>query len=706
MRTNACVAVTLLTATLFFFCQQPNAQSWQLAGNNNANNNSRLGTLNNQPLRVYANGTERLRVDQSGRVGVGTTNPANSAILDLSSTSRGLLIPRMSAIQRGAIASPATGLLVYQTDSIPGFYYYSAGWKPVAPDGALYANRSLSNLTITAVNTHLQPGATNTHDLGSSSFGWRSLYLTGDVYMNGFRFLSNDGFTNTFTGISAGLNTAGGMTNTANGFQSLYNNTSGNGNVAVGYLTLPLNTSGEYNVAIGSEALRNNTEGYNNVAIGTNALYMNTTSERNVAVGYEALYNNTVQNNVAVGYQAMYGNTTGEINSALGFGALYSNNDGWFNNSFGYASMATNTSGNTNTAVGTYSLAFNAFGSGNATFGHNSLTNNEGSDNTAIGSNTGWNSSNLNFSTFLGSGADCFGDNLSNMTVLGSGAMGTASDQVRVGNTAVTSIGGYANWTNLSDGRYKKNMKENVPGLAFINQLRPVTYTLDVDGIENALTPPPSAIKRTFKMKELQLPVMPEKKQLSKQETAARQAKAKVVYTGFVAQEVEKAAKQLEYDFSGVDAPKNNHDFYGLRYSEFVVPLVKAVQELDVKTAKIDELEKKNAELEDRLARLEAILIKNGTNNNAVQLSGAQLSQNTPNPFNNTTVINYFIPDNEAAAKLVITDLRGATVKNIALTKGKGQLTIHSGTLPAGEYIYTLWLGERQIESKRMLIAR
>ena len=48
---------------------------------------------------------------------------------------------------------------------------------------------------------------------------------------------------------------------------------------------------------------------------------------------------------------------------------------------------------------------------------------------------------------------------------------------------------------------------------------------------------------------------------------------------GFIAQEVETAAKNVGYDFSGVDAPKNENDLYGLRYAEFVVPIVKAMQE-------------------------------------------------------------------------------------------------------------------------------
>jgi hypothetical protein len=51
--------------------------------------------------------------------------PDSTAILDISSTTKGLLVPRMTGGQRTAIASPANGLLVYQTDGDPGFYYYN-----------------------------------------------------------------------------------------------------------------------------------------------------------------------------------------------------------------------------------------------------------------------------------------------------------------------------------------------------------------------------------------------------------------------------------------------------------------------------------------------------------------------------------------------------------------------------------------------------
>jgi hypothetical protein len=53
----------------------------------------------------------------------------STAMLDISSTTKGLLIPRMTAQQKTSIASPATGLLVYQTDGDNGFYYYNgANW--------------------------------------------------------------------------------------------------------------------------------------------------------------------------------------------------------------------------------------------------------------------------------------------------------------------------------------------------------------------------------------------------------------------------------------------------------------------------------------------------------------------------------------------------------------------------------------------------
>ena len=82
--------------------------------------------------------------------------------------------------------------------------------------------------------------------------------------------------------------------------------------------------------------------------------------------------------------------------------------------------------------------------------------------------------------TAIGFAARVSADGLTNATAIGSGAEVDASDKVRIGNTFVTSIGGEVDWTTFSDGRYKKNIREDVQGLAFINSLRPVTYTVDI----------------------------------------------------------------------------------------------------------------------------------------------------------------------------------------------------------------------------------
>lgn len=70
------------------------------------------------------------------QVGINTATPHQSAALDITSTSKGVLIPRMTFTQKNAIVSPATGLLVYQTDAAAGFYYYNgSSWVTFAGSG-------------------------------------------------------------------------------------------------------------------------------------------------------------------------------------------------------------------------------------------------------------------------------------------------------------------------------------------------------------------------------------------------------------------------------------------------------------------------------------------------------------------------------------------------------------------------------------------
>ena len=79
-------------------------------------------------------------ISANAQVGVGTQTPDASAQLDITSTTKGLLVPRMTASDRALIASPAEGLMVYQTDATPGFYFYKGGtWTTLAEGTGLPA---------------------------------------------------------------------------------------------------------------------------------------------------------------------------------------------------------------------------------------------------------------------------------------------------------------------------------------------------------------------------------------------------------------------------------------------------------------------------------------------------------------------------------------------------------------------------------------
>jgi hypothetical protein len=98
-------------------------------------------------------------------VGIGTATPNTSAVLDLTSTTKGLLIPRMTGAQRNAIASPASGLLVYQTNTViipptssPGFYVYDgSAWKLIAKDEDIVPPGSSASWTLSGSNQYSTP---------------------------------------------------------------------------------------------------------------------------------------------------------------------------------------------------------------------------------------------------------------------------------------------------------------------------------------------------------------------------------------------------------------------------------------------------------------------------------------------------------------------------------------------------------------------
>ena len=221
--------------------------------------------------------------------------------------------------------------------------------------------------------------------------------------------------------------------------------------------------------------------------------------------------------------------------------------------------------GYNNIAIGFYALSSNTNGHHNIAIGKNSQTFMVASNNTAVGANsmggsnpivTGGSNSSHNNNTALGYRAYPY-SLYSNSTALGANTGISASNQVRIDN-GVNSIGGPTAWGNFSDKRFKENIKDNVPGLNFIMGLKPLTYNINFKalnfhqslGWEDTITSD-EHYRKLFE--EVQI--------------------------GFLAQDVEALADSLNFDFHRIDKPQKEQSSYALRYAEFVVPLVKAMQE-------------------------------------------------------------------------------------------------------------------------------
>ena len=84
-----------------------------------------IGTISNQDVFVFTNNTIKFTVKNDGKVGIGTASPATSALLDLTSTTGSLLVPRMTTTQKNAL-TPANGMIVYDS-TLDKFQGYEAG---------------------------------------------------------------------------------------------------------------------------------------------------------------------------------------------------------------------------------------------------------------------------------------------------------------------------------------------------------------------------------------------------------------------------------------------------------------------------------------------------------------------------------------------------------------------------------------------------
>ena len=597
IKTETAIAVPLTTYTItgtsqllsipYALYSNASGGGWSLTGNTGLTDGTNfIGTTDNVPFNIRVNNQKAGRIDPTlfntfwgYQAGSGNTDGSGN-----------------TAIGQIALQSNTTG-----------------GGNTAIGSGALWKNTEGSSNTAiggSALKFNTE-GTTNTA-IGASAL-LDNTTGTNNTANGGFSLRFNTtGNQNTADGVGALFSNNTGNQNTAIGGEALHDNVAGNNGVAVGYYSqyyanntetaydntntsigyqslrgsdTPSANTGIANTAIGRDALYSNTSGNSNTASGKGALYSNTTGFQNTANGINALYSNTTGNsNIAIGGGALKSNVAGSIGVAIGiFSQLYANNTetsyfntntsigsyslcgsetpanntGIENTAIGQYALYSNTAGNNNTATGNYTLRNNTTGNENTAIGILALhLNTTGSFNTASGSGALYNNTTGNSNTAIGRNALSSGDAFSNSTAIGYNAQVTASNMIRLGDANITSINGAVAFTVVSDGRFKKDILENVSGLSFIMKLRPVTYHLDMDKMAVFMKTPDNLRER-----------------------ASEASKEKVLQTGFIAQEVESVAQELGYDFSGIDKPENENDYYGLRYAEFTVPLVKAVQE-------------------------------------------------------------------------------------------------------------------------------
>jgi len=348
-----------------------------------------------------------------------------------------------------------------------------------------------------------------------------------------------------------------GNGNNAFGYQALSNISSGNNNVAMGDSAAFKIATGVDNIAIGADALLSVVSALGNIAIGSNAL-KNTVSSENIAIGISAAAaNSTGSNQLAIGANALATNQTALTQLAIGNNALQQLTNGQENIAIGYNTGNSLTQASYNVLLGHYALSTALNANNNTIIGHNAAlayTANGNTNNTFIGYQAALSQTAGNGNTFVGTSVDVGGTtSVNNSTGLGQAVVITASNQVRVGNSAINSIGGQVGWTTFSDLRIKNNIREDVHGLDFILQLRPVSYNYNI--------------------------ALLQKLQGNKNYTTDKSFEA-IRFSGLIAQEVEDAGNAINYNFSGIDKPANEHSPYGLRYAEFVVPIIKALQEM------------------------------------------------------------------------------------------------------------------------------
>ena len=384
-------------------------------------------------------------------VAINTTGaePDNSAMLDVSSTDKGIFVPRMTQSQRIGISNPANGLLVYQNDGTEGFYYYDgSAWTKLAsgtytetdPVFGLSPANGITSTNITNWNAAFGWGdhaglyrpvswVPTWSNISGNPFHWSSpangdlmRYDLSTEHWENFapEYLTSFTETDPLTKAVNGIVKSNGTTISAAVAATDYLTPSGSAALLTGFPTFNQSTTGSAASFTGSLAgdvtgtqsatVVGKINGTSLAALSTGML-KNTTSTGvptiavpgtdylTPATGWNLSGNaGTTPGTSFIGTtddkalvfkvnNEKAGQVSSGVNTSFGYQALNFNTTGEFNTAIGYSALSTSTSAGNNTAIGCKALSWNTDGIDNTALGQSALfSNTSGSNNLATGS--------------------------------------------------------------------------------------------------------------------------------------------------------------------------------------------------------------------------------------------------------------------------------------------------------------------------------
>ena len=564
-------------------------------------------------------------------------------------------------------------------------------------------------------------------------------------------YYNTEGSWNTFSGTHAGYSNTTGNFNTFSGTFAGYYNTTGSQNTFSGTFAGYSNTTGSQNTFSGTHAGYYNTEGHSNTFSGTHAGYSNTTGSQNAFSGTFAGYSNTTGNyNTFSGTRTGYSNTEGSWNTFSGTFAGFSNTTGNYNTFSGSQAGYSNTTGINNTFNGSGSGFSNVTGSGNVFLGYQAGYFETGSGRLYIANDS--TSNPLIYGEFDNDLLRINGQLEATDTVIATAFIGDGSQLTGIaGLSQWDDVPGGINYTsgNVGIGTATPLSRLHVAGgnlLLDNGQFLTATRSdngfaqqlFGMDGNNDVLLNRSAIVhgkvsrtiigfnSRSFDVRngsnQVLMRTMPSGNVGIG--TSSPGAKLEVAGQVKITGGSPGAGKVLTSDADGL-ASWESLSALSAKTSNDEIELLKAELETIKASnvsfeAKNKAIEAENVEIKERLAALEARLgAANPAPTTAARASattqeealahevrGAVLYQNTPNPFDKSTVIRYVLPEGIQHAGIIIYNMNGEQLMAYDNLQGSRQLEINGHILKAGIYLYSLIADGKEVDTKRMILTK